>query len=186
MNTPMLQRLSFIQYMREHWNFNDRTKVTFEEFEKASDESAFYDNAFDTPIFEFEDNDKNIDQSVLHKHGVMDTHAKSTHKEVCVYPAELKKEKEDKIIQTANNDNDIDIYSENEKYEKTKAQDIKAGMTLFHSPVFHAPVGTMSTAIEEKYFLFKAVPEEAGIDASNAQRRTWDEAFISYFHLILQ
>jgi hypothetical protein len=101
--------------------FNDRTKVTFGEFEKPSDEMSFYGNMFDTdgyaPMFEFEDKDKNMDQWEIHKHGLINDHDKSTHNEVFVYPAEWKKEIEDKIIQTANNDNDndIDLHSKNEE-----------------------------------------------------------------------
>jgi hypothetical protein len=161
---------------------------------------AFYGNVFDTyvyaPRFEFEDKDKNMDQWELHNHGVMNVHAKSTHNEVCVYPAEWKKEIEDEIIKTANNDNanDVDLHSECEEYEKPKAQDFSDYMRLFHSPVFRAPVETMSTVMDhpnfpylllpwnakENYFFFEAVLEEAGIDTSSAQTLVWGEAGFDY------
>jgi hypothetical protein len=61
---------------------------------------------------------------------LMNAHAKSTHQEVvCVYPDEWEKDTEDIIIKTSNNDNDIDLYSENnEEDKKPKAQDISAAI----------------------------------------------------------
>jgi hypothetical protein len=47
---------------------NDRTNITLGEFEKPSDGMVFYGNVFDTAVyvprfeFEFEDEDKNMDQ----------------------------------------------------------------------------------------------------------------------------
>jgi hypothetical protein len=63
-------------------------------------------------------------------------------------------------------------------------------MRLFQSPVFHAPVETTSISMDrqtmphlflpcnakEQSLLFKAVLEGAGIDTSNAQKYTRDEA----------
>jgi hypothetical protein len=50
-----------------------------------------------------------MDQWELHTHGLMNADAKSTHKEVVVYPAEWNKQTEDKSIETPKNDNDHDI-----------------------------------------------------------------------------
>jgi hypothetical protein len=182
--------------------FNDRTKVTFGEFEKPSDEMAFYGNVFDTdvyaPRFEFEENSNNMDKWELHKNGLMNAHSKSTHKEVFVYPTQWKKETEDKNIQTTNNYNEyeneieIELCSEKDEDKKPKAQDVITDLALFNSPVFRAPVhvATVNAAMarptiphlllqsneHEKSLFFKAVLEEAGIDTNSAQKRSWDEA----------
>jgi hypothetical protein len=97
--------------------FKDRVQVMFGEFEKPSGELSFYGNVFDiyvyAPRFEFEYKDNNMDQWELHKQGLMNAPAKSTHKEVFVYPAAWK-ETQDNIFQAPNNDtdtdNDNDIY----------------------------------------------------------------------------
>jgi hypothetical protein len=79
---------------------------------------------FDTdvyvPRFGFEDKDNNMDPLEIHKKGLKNAHAKSAHTEVCVYPAEWKKETECKIIRTANNDheNDIDLHGYNDEDRK--------------------------------------------------------------------
>jgi hypothetical protein len=95
----------------------------------------------------------------------MNDHAKSTHKEVFVYPSEWEKETEDKIIKTItndnDNDNDIDLHSEHEEDKKPKSQDISAGLRLFHSPVFRAPMETMRTAMDRPTIHHMLLPHNA-------------------------
>jgi hypothetical protein len=165
---------------------------------------AFYGNVFDTdvyaPRFELEDKYNNMYQWELHKHGFMNAHAKSTQKEVFVYPASWK-ETQDKIFPTPNNDfdtdtdidndidNDIDLYTYKDEEKKPQSLFITADMILFQYPVFRAPVSTIITSTDrptmprmfqpsnakEKLFFLKTVLEEAGIDTTSAQKRTWYE-----------
>jgi hypothetical protein len=102
------------------------------------------------PGFEFEDKDNNMDQWELHKHGLMNAHAKSTRKELFIYSAAWK-ETQDRSFQPPKNntdtdtdtDNYIDLYSDKDEENKPRALFITADMRLFQSPVFHAPVATM-------------------------------------------
>jgi hypothetical protein len=88
-----------------------------------------------------------MDQWKLHTHGFMNAHAKSTHKEVCVYPSAWK-QTQYKSFKTLTNDTDtgndnyIDLYIDKYEEKKPQALFITADMRFFQYPAFHAPVET--------------------------------------------
>jgi hypothetical protein len=136
-----------------------------------------------------------MDQWELHKHCLMNDHAKSTHNEVFVYPAAWK-EKQDKSFQTPNNntdtdtDNDINLYSDQDEEKKPQALFITADMRFFQSPVFREHMEIIIASMDcqtiphlfqprnakEKALFFKAVLGESCIDTISASKRTCDEA----------